>query len=193
MSGPYAHLLNSDSRAVRAIDDDVPGGVLLPGGYLLGQWHGNIGDYHDIIYQKGYRGGDAAIPHYASGGTVMVSETDGVWWGQDKDHPIGALMKPDGSLSEEVFYYRPEGRTRVFFLNNTYKVCVNAVDVIGARTYEQLGYRFEVGPSEVQIPKGGILVVLDGSGADAHVVHAQSGDHAFTLSAGLHGMTVWKL
>lgn len=193
MSSPYAHLLNDDQRARRVITSDPISGTVIPGGFLLGEWRCNSGDYHDVVFPPGYGGGQAAIPHYASGGSEIVSETDGVRWMQDRDHPIGALMNADGSLSNDVYLHRTEGRSRIFFFDNTYKVCVNAVNAFGMRTNEQLGYSYEYGSKTIPIPKGGIFVLIDGSGSRVHIVHAESGDCAYDLNAGHYGVMVWKL
>lgn len=193
-------LEDTDPRARRFIRPEPDIGIAA-GGWLIGSWRGDIGDYFDIKYAGSKADDSATFVLYPSGGIEAVSLVDDTRWVCDKDHPWGGKLNPDGTVDDKPFLARPVGRVRIYMrANGTHRVCFAPVDAFGARTFEQIKAQHVIGPTSVVIPKDGIFALEFGrivvAGVEIseapHVVYAETGPQVLDIPAGTYGTVACK-
>jgi hypothetical protein len=193
----FTELLTNDPRAKRKADVRV---IFEGHGFQITELSGGVGDYWDVkwhdeldVREVGYR--NLCI----SGRLDCINENDGQWFYNDAQHPMSAKFADDGSLTDEAHLIRSPGVTRLFFGDNTKRLCIYPLDAFGQVSDELVRGTYADGPTSFTLSRG-MLLVLSIGGATANgaaiqspnVVFAKTQDVQIDLLASSHGAVLWK-
>jgi len=189
----YAGLLAADPRARRKLPKPP---VAFEGhGFQMVRFEGGDGDYWDVRFP------DCDIrelPYFSlfeSGGIESVSEADGIFYRADRDEPWGV------TLAGEQHWKRKEGRTRMFFLPDTRRLCIYPINPLGMPSFEPIKCQHVKGPFDVKVPLGGLVIASVGQAGSTEriewtaafgVVRERDGGN-WHFPAGSYGAVAWKL
>jgi hypothetical protein len=194
----YSEQLYTNPRAKRRLEPRI---VYTGNGFQITEFVGGEGDYWDVKFPES---SILTMPYFSlfpRGGMEAVSEIDGIWYMADKDHPYSVKLNPDGSPSSEPHYIRLAGRTRMFFKEDTHRLCIYPINGLGEPAMDLIEFKHVRGPSDILLPKGSMFVVASGevlvdgrNVVGPNVVHVKTRDNVpARMMEHSYGAIAWKV